>query len=475
MKEASTLLVTFDGLRRDRATAELMPNLAAFMKLGTNFINSRSIFPSETRVAVTSTVTGVPPRDHGLVANQYVHNSAVQGRVFQTADYKDLMAADAIGQLIDVPSLGERLAAAGKVMAVVSTASPGATWMMNHKARVIGHPVFSVYGEPISTPDLHRAAVETFGPVPGGATPNTARVDYACSVLMDIVYPERSPDLCILWMSDPDITSHSFGVNGAETETAQRTADAAFGRIVEWWRAGKGPENLVVMSDHGQITGERQAGVAEHFPQFVDRISVGSFNGLYLDDQTPEALAALVRQISEQPWCGLIFAETPDGQPIEGALPWSAVSHGHARGATVGFTLRATPPATGDANLKDKCLFAAHIRPGGGMHGGLNRGELSTVLAAAGPAFVAGMVSDIPCWLPDIAPTLLRVLGLPADGTTGRVLTEALAGDGRKPAVERRTLTAGLNGYEQHLEQWIVDGTPITDCGWTAGTGAWQP
>jgi hypothetical protein len=475
MKKASTLVVTFDGLRRDRATPGLMPNLAAFMQSGANFINSRSIFPSETRVAVTSTVTGAPPRDHGLVANQYIHNAAIQGRVFQTADYKDLIAADAIGQLIDRLSLGERLAAAGKTMAVVSTATPGATWMMNHKARTVGHPVFSVYGEPISTPDIHRAALERFGPVPGGATPNTARVDYACSVLTGIVYPETDPDLCIFWMSDPDITSHSFGVNGAETETAQRAADAAFGRIVEWWRAGKGPENLVVMSDHGQITGERQVNVAEQFPQFADRLSVGSFNGLYLENQTPEALAALVLHLSEQPWCGLIFAETTEGLPIEGALPWSAVSHGHERGATVGFTLRATPPSAESANLNDKCLYAAHIKPGGGMHGGLNRGELSTILAACGPAFVANMVSDVPCWLPDIAPTLLRVLGLPTDGTSGRVLTEALIGDGRRPTVERRTLRAGINGHEQHLEQWVVDGTPITDCGWTAGTGAWQP
>jgi hypothetical protein len=474
MKMGSTLVVTFDGLRRDRATAELMPNLAAFMRAGANFINSRSIFPSETRVAVTSTVTGAPPRDHGLVANQYVHNAVVQGRAFQTADYKDLMAADAIGQLIDRKALGERLAAAGKTMAVVSTATAGATWMMNHKARTVGHPVFSVHGEPISTPDLHRAALEKFGPVPAGATPNTARLDYACSVLTDIVYPEIDPDLCMFWMSDPDSTSHAFGVNGAETEASQRGADNAFGRILEMWRSGNGPENLVVMSDHGQITGVQQINVAEHLPEYAGRMSIGSFSGLYLENQTPEALADLVKHLSEQPWCGLIFAETADGQVIEGALPWSAVSHGHKRGATVGFTLRATAPSTEKANLNDQCLFAAHIEPGGGMHGGLNRGELSTVLAAAGPAFVPDMVSEVPCWLPDIAPTLLTVLGLPTDGTSGRALTEALVGDGRVPAVEQRTLTAKIGGHEQTLQQWLVEGTAITDCGWTGGTGAWR-
>ncbi|HTJ59494.1 MAG TPA: alkaline phosphatase family protein [Devosiaceae bacterium] len=473
MKKGSTLVVTFDGLRRDRATAELMPNLAAFMQAGTNFINSRSIFPSETRVAVTSTVTGSPPRDHGLVANQYIHPAAIAGRPFQTARYEDLMAADAIGQLIDRQSLGERLAAAGKTMAVVSTASPGATWMMNHKARVIGHPVFSVYGEPISTPEMQRAAVDKFGPVPAGATPNTARLDYAAKVLMEITYPQFDPDLCIFWMSDPDSTSHAFGVLGAETEQSQRGADAAFGRIVAWWQSGQGPENLLVMSDHGQITGVRQTNPAEDLADYGDRLSVGSFNGLYLDDANPQALGELIQRLADRPYCGLIFAEGPDGEAIEGALPWSAVSGGHRRGATFGFTLRATPPATENASAIDACFFAAHIEPGGGMHGGLNRGELSTVLAANGPAFRQNLVTEVPCWLPDIAPTLLNVLGLPMEGVTGRVLTEALVADGRVPEFTRHTLSARAGTHEQYLEQWLVEGRAITDCGWTSGSGAW--
>jgi hypothetical protein len=471
MRTGSCLIITFDGLRRDRATPALMPNLAGFMAEGSDFINSRSVFPSETRVAVTSTATGCPPAAHGLVANQYLH-PATPGRPFQTADYRDLMAAAALGQLIDRPSLGDRLAAAGRTMAVVSTATAGATWMMNPNARELGHPVFSVYGPPVSTSPLHEAALAEFGPIPQAGTPNKARVDYATRVLTELVYAGKAPDVCIMWLSDPDITSHGFGVLSPETEQAQAHADAAFGKVLEWWRAGRGPENLIVMSDHGQITGARKIDPARVLPQWASRMSTGSFNGIYLDDRTPAGKQAAIDVLSELDWVGLIFADGDDGVPLEGALPWSLVGNGHPRGPDLGFTLRATPPSENAA--EDQCYFAASIQPGGGMHGGLNRGELSTVLSAAGPAFKAGFKSEVPCWLPDIAPTVITILELPVDGMEGRVLGEALVGGTPAPAFEKELHSVTYRGHEQHLSYWQLGDRTIVDCGWTSGTGAWR-
>lgn len=471
MNRNSCLIITFDGLRRDRATPALMPNLAAFMAAGSDFNNSRSVFPSETRVAVTSTTTGCPPAEHGLVANQYLH-PATPGRPFQTADYKDLTAAAAMGQLIDRVSLGERLADAGKTMAVVSTASPGATWMMNPKARDLGQPVFSVHGSPVSTSPLHEAAVEAFGPIPAAATPNDARVDYACRVLTELVYATDAPDLCIMWFSDPDITSHGFGVLGAETERAQAHCDEAFGRVVEWWRAGNGPENLIVMSDHGQITGTRKIDPMAELPQWAGKISIGSFNGLYLDEKSSAGKQAAIDILTDTNWVGLIFAEGDEGAALNGALPWSLVGNGHGRGPDVGFTLRATPPSSGPAG--DQCYFAAGIQPGGGIHGGLNRGELSTVLAGCGPAFRPNFRSDVPCWLPDIAPTVLTILGLSSEGVGGRTLTEALVSGGPAPTVDKQLCSISYRGHEQHLSYWQVGDKIIVDCGWTSGKGAWQ-
>lgn len=476
MTTGSTLLLTFDGLRRDRVTAELMPNLSRFMAEGSDFLNSRSIFPSETRVAVTSTMTGNPPGAHGVVANQYIHAVRPDG-VFRTSEWEDLELAAHAGQLLDRQTMGEHMAAAGKTMAVVSTATKGASRMMNSSAHALGQPVFSVHGMPVSTPDVHDAVVAQLGKIPPAGAPNSARVTYATTALMDVIYPRHQPDFCIFWMNEPDTSSHKFGVLGAETEVAMRMADENFGRILAWWQAGNGPENIVVMSDHGQITGHAQLETLDIIPAEFGRASIGSFSGIYLHDTSDARKAEVVDWLVRQDFCGLVFASDAQGNAIAGALPWSSVRNDHPRGADVGFTLRATNSSETYGPDVDGCIFAASITPGGGMHGGLNRGELSTVLAAQGLAYRQNFQSDVPCWLPDIIPTILTTMGLSTEGAEGRPMVEALVGDdarfGIAPAVESRLLSASLNGHEQYLRQWVLEGKTIVDSGWTDGTGGW--
>lgn len=476
MTTGSTLLITFDGLRRDRVSAELMPNLFRFMAEGSNFLASRSIFPSETRVAVTSTMTGSPPGAHGVVANQFIH-PVRSDDLFRTSEWEDLDLAAAAGQLLDRQTMGERMAAAGKTMAVVSTATKGASRMMNSSAHALSQPVFSTHGTPVSTPQVHDAVTALLGDIPPADAPNSARVTYATDALMQVIYPQYRPDFCIFWMNEPDTSSHKFGVLGAETEAAMRMADDNFGRILGWWHAGNGPENIVVMSDHGQITGHAQLETLDIVPAEFGRASIGSFSGVYLDDASDVRKAELVDWLVQQDFCGLVFASDAQGNAIAGALPWSAVRNDHPRGADVGFTLKATNSSEHYGPDLDGCIFAAWITPGGGMHGGLNRGELSTVLAAQGRAYRTGYASDVPCWLPDITPTILTTMGLSTEGSEGRPLVEALVGDdprfGIAPVVEMRTLSASLHGHEQHLRQWVIEGRTIVDCGWTSGSGAW--
>lgn len=474
MRSGSTLVVTFDGLRRDRATPELMPNLARFMAEGTDFTLSRSVFPSETRVCISSLVTGCPPGTHGIVANEFIHRAVVQGRTFNTARQEDLRAADAAGLLLDQASLGERLAAAGEAMAVVSTGTPGATLLMDHRAAALGHFVFSAHGPSASVPpEAAEAVIRHFGPVPQGATPNTARLDYAARVLTEHVYPALRPALAILWFSDPDSTSHRFGVLAAETAESQAGADRAFGAVLDWWRASpeNRPENILVMSDHGQITGREEVDVAALLPDLAGELVPGYVSSVHFHAPSQVRQAALVERLSQAPWCGLIF--TPGGDGRAGAIPGTfdlnAVGGGHARAADVVFTLAA------DRNPGDpagSCLFSRSIEPGGGIHGGVQRGELSTVLAGAGPAFARARRTSLPCWLPDIAPTLLHMLGLPGDGMVGRVLSEGLAAPaGEPPAFTPRTLEAQAGPHRQALHQWVRDGVAITDHGWSSHAG----
>ncbi|UXN74774.1 alkaline phosphatase family protein [Devosia sp. A8/3-2] len=165
------------------------------------------------------------------MANQFIH-AVRPDDLFRTSEWDDSELAVRAGQLLDCQTMGERMAAAGRTMAVVSTATKGASRMMNSSAHTLGQPVFSVHGQPVSTPDVHEAVAAQLGEIPPAGAPNSARVTYATTALMEVIYPRHKPDFCVFWMNEPDTSSHKFGVLGTETEAAQRMADENFGRIL---------------------------------------------------------------------------------------------------------------------------------------------------------------------------------------------------------------------------------------------------
>jgi hypothetical protein len=79
------------------------------------------------------------------------------------------------------------------------------------------------------------------------------------------------------------------------------------------------------------------------------------------------------------------------------------------------------------------------LQQGQGMHGSFSRADTMNFMAAIGPDFKAGYISEAPVSNADIGMTIAKVLGLTisAKGTLiGRVIEEALPG-GISPTVER--------------------------------------
>src|SRR5690606_35566994 len=167
-------------------------------------------------------------------------------------------------------------------------------------------PVFSMHGLPVSNAELHDKVVARLGNIPEATAPNFERMTYSTNVLMEVIYPNYNPDLCVFWMKDPDMSSHLLGVTAAETEAAQKNCDDNFGRILAWWRAGNGPENIIVMSDHGQITGQRQLETLDIIPAEFGEASIGSFSGIYLNDKSDAEKARVDAWLVEQEFCGLL-------------------------------------------------------------------------------------------------------------------------------------------------------------------------
>src|SRR5260221_3729479 len=152
----------FAGLRPEHITPGSMPHLARFAAEGVRFAKARTVFPSETRVAVSSLVTGSWPGSHGLAANQFVDRKVFADRPVDTGSRADLEALRAAqgGTLLARRSLSERLHAAGLRHAVVSSASPGSSYLLDANAKALGQFSWSVHGAGNTPDDLADAILD---------------------------------------------------------------------------------------------------------------------------------------------------------------------------------------------------------------------------------------------------------------------------------------------------------------------------
>lgn len=425
------ILIVLDGLRPDMVSATSMPALAALTVRGTRFAEARSVFPSETRVATPSLVTGCRPAAHGMVANTVFDRVLAPDRLLRTKDAADfaILSAGAESPVMR-PGIGEYLAAAGLSFAVVSAGTPGQTLVASPAARRLGQ--FRWNAADTDTPDALRVA-ERLGPTPPASIPNIARTRHTARVLTEYVLPELRPDVALFWCPEPDISFHYRGLGDAETALALTEADACVARIVAWRDAQPDAKEigLVVLSDHGHVTGHRKIPVAELMAR--DGLPAGAGGtaitvapagapGIWLSD------AALAPQVADwlarQDWAGPILANDVSLLPGRTA-PLSLLEANHPRAADL-VLLFAGEEGPDHYGLPGRAPFdAGDVPQGGGMHGGLHRRELATVLAFEGGPFTPGIQVRGMADLTDVAPTLLHLLGVAAPGMDGRVLRQA--------------------------------------------------
>jgi hypothetical protein len=138
---------------------------------------------------------------------------------------------------------------------------------------------------------------------------------------------------------------------------------------------------------------------------------------------------AIAEWLQEQDFLGLLFSAARNEVEgvVPGSLSLSLVDLDHDRAPDLVYVLRSdeTNDAYGNPGLGR--MTQGDVPLGGGMHGGLNRYELNTVMLARGARFPAGMRDDRPAGIIDIAPTTLAALGLsPAATMTGQSLAQPI-------------------------------------------------
>jgi predicted AlkP superfamily pyrophosphatase or phosphodiesterase len=260
MQKASKVVVTvFDGLRPDMVVPALMPRLAAFAAESLWFREARSVFPSMTRVATSSIATGAPPAIHGIVGNAFYFPEVTRDFVLDTSKAEDIQLAEtALGApMLTAPTFADSLAAHGRTFAVAHAGSAGSAYAINPRVASNDHWTFSIMGEAFTrTPQAVHDVVGALGPLPPRELPRFAETEYLARVFTDHVLGERNPDVALVWFNEPDTSFHYKFLGSEQTQQIMRTADAAFGRILDAVRARPDADDIaiIVASDHGQIS-----------------------------------------------------------------------------------------------------------------------------------------------------------------------------------------------------------------------------
>jgi len=453
--DPQVILVVLDGLRRDFVTAAYTPNLYAFLRENVDYRESRSVFPSMTRVNAAAIGSGCVPGMTGVIANQFYDPKVFADAVFHTGKVSHIEAAMQAyeGRFVTVDGLAESLIAGGKSLAVVTSASGGTTRVLNPRVAENDQVSLCLRDWGSSYPKAFADRVmRDLGALPDLQMPAIAISRCVTNIVLNHVMPEVDPDVAIVWYGDPDYTFHYRGLGSEEALAAMREVDQQFARLVNWARdPARGRDiQILVASDHGHINAVgrveagrelREAGFDLDPATGPQRgllgapLQVGAVRALQAADKTE--LLDLVQFLREQPWCGAIFTQGlngPDGVQdphglVPGTLNSSLLLNDHARSPDLFYTL-AVGDEAGPRGVPGSGRFVgSELKEGGSTHGGLSSYEMRSVLGAGGSAFRNSVVSTLPCGVVDIAPTVLSLLGIASPPfMSGRVLSEGLAG-----------------------------------------------
>jgi arylsulfatase A-like enzyme len=434
------LIVVFDGLQPAQVTPELMPNLSRFAEEGVFFANHHPVFPTVTRVNAASMVTGRYPGGHGLAGNTMVARDYDPDRVIPAMEPVLADLAKTTGQVLLAPTLADILSCHGAEYVAIGAGTSGNAYVHNPRADVSGgatiHPEFTLPAP------LYERLVSRFGPWPDESLPNTPRFARAAQILTEHILPEMAPAVALIWSSEPDKSQHAAGVGSDLANAALGEADSCFGGLLDWIETTgrSGEVDVMVLSDHGYSTISECVDVESQvrdagFPDggVSGGVLVATNGGcvlFYVHRSDVDTTRRLATWLMARPWCGALLSADELGS-IDGALPASLLGPVGPRSPELTMSFR-WEPRTNAAGYPG-FAYSTSGAPGLGQHGAMTRHEMRNTLIARGPRFKRGVRVESPSGNVDVAPTVLRILGLSA-GMDGRVLEEAL--DGRPDGVE---------------------------------------
>ena len=169
----------------------------------------------------------------------------------------------------------------------------------------------------------------------------------------------------------------------------------------------------------------------------------GGSDLVYIPGKDRALTAQVIEALLAQDYVSGLFVDSEIGT-FPGTLPLSAINmQGMARTPRPAIAINFRSYATGCEQplLCTVAVADTTLQQGQGMHGSFSRADTMNFMAAIGPSFKSGFVSEVPVSNADMGKTMAHILGLkvPFKGALmGRVATEAMPG-GANPKVENFT------------------------------------
>jgi predicted AlkP superfamily pyrophosphatase or phosphodiesterase len=275
-------------------TPRLLAHMPGTRRVGTDGFtaNLETIFPAVTCSVQSTLLTGLPPRDHGIVGNGWYFRDV--GEVQLWRQHNALVAGEKVW------AAARRAAPGYRVANVCWWYAMGAATDITVTPRPIyhadGRKSPDCYTWP---PSLHEELTGELGPFPlftyWGPTAAIDSSRWIAAAARRIM-AAHEPDLTLVYVPHLDYDLQRYGPDGAEASAAAREVDAVLGPLLAAARA-RGA-TIVVLSEYG-ITAARRPVDINRALRRAGLLNVHTQAGMeYLDPWTSRAFAVADHQVA---------------------------------------------------------------------------------------------------------------------------------------------------------------------------------
>jgi arylsulfatase A-like enzyme len=481
------VVVVWDGMRPDFVSEQNTPALWKLAAAGVNFRNHHSVYPSATEVNGTSIMTGDYPGHTGIFANHVYQAEIDQRKSLDVENSAVVRKGDQVsgGRYICAPTIAELIRKSGRRTVIATSKTVGLLLDRHIDSGGASNCVTFFAGDAVPH-DAAAPLVANLGPFPSS---HLQQDPWTTKALTEVLWKEEVPAFSLLWLGEPDLTEHETAPGAQAALTAIKSSDDNLARILAALdrRGVRDQTDILVVSDHGFSTIDRAVDLRtilkdagfDAVTAFVDEPRTGQImlvgNGgtvlFYVIGHDAGVTRRLVEFLQQSDFAGVIFTR----DPMDGTFRFAQarIDHSHAPDVVMAFGWNENKSGLGVPGM----IHADWQRAAGkGTHATLSRFDMHNILIAAGPDFRVSAVDDLPTGNVDLAPTILRILGIESSGPMdGRVLSEALVEGERSPMTETSTAEATKNlssgVWRQTLKISRVGSTIYLD----EGNGAFRP